>query len=170
MIAGLCIFRRIAFIILMFLPYASIAKGFDLGVGLSSATDGRATPALYGALPMKSWVISGTSAGMQSEVYYENNYTASVMYSTSVSDTMFGKPELGFGAGVHYAVRELVGGSEDGTSSQRSSDANLGPAFRLILRPFGPVFFGFDFVLGLGVGLFSGGVADAGAFVVGVRI
>ena len=143
-----------------------------LGVGVSSSTDGRATPAINLGLPFgKQYLLSATSAGVQTKAYYHSTYNMSFLKWMKGSKTLFGETFIGLGAGVHYGVKGIALDPDDEDSEvEKDTDFDIGPAFRMAVHPFDSFFVGFDFVMGLGAGALGLGFADSGAFAVGVNL
>ena len=120
----------------------------DLGVGMTSVI-GRYVPAASGAYVSDTWMMSGSTTGVRSSVYYVSAYTLAGYYSWKAGDFWWGPLYAGFGGGVGYSQR----GYRNGTSASLSNDTdlNIGPAFRLTWMILGSCYVNFDAIWGVGI-------------------
>ena len=152
--------------------FAGSSFAIDMGLGLSSSMDGRYTPALSVSQSVGGkYLLTGSTAGVQTKSYYHNSYTLSALKVVSLSKTLFGKPVFGFGIGGHYGLRGYSPNPEDESVGEtRDVDKNWGPAFRIALYPIERIFIESSFVMGITPGILGLGFADTGVFAIGVSI
>jgi len=144
--------RSIASQLLIFLLLATqfaprALAGFEFGIGSTSATGGRLTPALAGAYTQDVWGVFGSSTGVSNRYYYQSNYQLSYYWLLNSGNMWGGRIAPGFGLGGMYTIRSF---RDLGASSEsKSDDFLLGPALQLRWIFYESVYLGIDAIWGL---------------------
>lgn len=106
-------------------PSAS-RQNTDIGLGFSSPYSNRIIPVLTLGYEATDWKFTGSSAGVQTQLYYHTTYGLSA-YKHWRAGTLFNCDiQTGFGLGIYYAER----GFRDGTTAsiEKVTDLGVGPA------------------------------------------
>lgn len=119
----------------------------ELGVGSTSATGGRLTPAIAAAIANPSWGIFVSSTGVANQYYYQSNYQLSYYWMLNNGTMWGGKISPGFGLGTMYTVRSFK--DQGATNELKSDDFAFGPSFRIHWILFDSVYLGLDAMWGL---------------------
>ena len=136
---------KVVFTLILFI-FLQCPAAVDIGIGASSFTGGRSAPALAVGLETENWGILFRSVGVQTTIYSQNAWT--VAACKNVYSQSFGvlKNSIGAGIGGSYILR----------SYRPSVDSEIETTKEYVLGPhlsakfeFGPVYLGFDTLLGL---------------------
>lgn len=136
---------RILTILFFFISSPCLA-GFDFGIGTSSITSGRPSPALALGAESGEWGIFYRSVGVQTTVYAQNAWTLGG-YKKVLNEPIgpFGA-SAGAGLGATHLLRTY---RDSPTSSiETESDTVVGPQFHVKFQ-YGIFYLGFDTLLGL---------------------
>lgn len=131
--------------VIQFTPLARAQVEF--GIGSTSATGGRLTPALAGGYTEDDWGTFGSSTGVSNRYYFQSNYQLSYYRILNSGSMWGGRITPGFGVGGMYTIRSF---QDVGASSEaKSDDFLIGPALRLRWIFYETVFVGIDAIWGL---------------------
>lgn len=138
---------KILWVLFLILSFAKAAQAaVAAGVGFSSTTSGRQVPALAAAVDVATWTVSGYSAGVTTPLYSHSGYLLQVSKPFLKGDFL-GTVEFGVGGGIYYAHRALR--ATPSAQTETNSTFALGPSFRTVWRPVGPLYVGFDVLIGV---------------------
>ncbi|MBN8540536.1 MAG: hypothetical protein J0L82_09130 [Deltaproteobacteria bacterium] len=132
--------------IIFFFISSSCWASFDFGIGASSITSGRPSPALALGAESTEWGVLFRSVGVQTTVYAQNAWTLGG-YKKILNEPMGPfAVSAGAGLGATYMLRDYR--DSPSASNETESDAIVGPQF-LVKFQYGVFYLGFDTLLGL---------------------
>ena len=162
--------KHVAIVMFSLSIIASEAWSLHLGIGTSTVSDGRAVPAInLGFEPVRGYLISGMSAGIQSKSYFFSLYNCNLLLWQRMGKGKGGSVWAGIGGGILYGRKGMVV-SREPTLLKEDSDFMVGPAFRLAWHPIPNIYLGVEFTLGFGGSFIAGAAGDAGLVMIGGAI
>lgn len=141
----------------------------ELGLGFSSPYTNRTVPVLTAGYESPNWKFTGSTAGVQSQLYFQSTYGLAAYKYWKAGDLWGYEVQTGFGGGVYYSVR----GFRDGVNAplEKASDVGVGPAI-LVQWNFPSVFLKLEATMALQnifTTVFGSTVSDNTVFAVGYR-
>lgn len=145
-----------------------------VGVGFSTVTSGRQIPALELGLGFdQGWSASVMLAGARTKAYYTSGVLVNALKTKDWGKFWFGRLEVGAGGGAFHGEKGIyteVDENGELTGLEKDEDNVVGPAFRVAFKPFDHFHISLEYLMGVGISVFSNAWEDVGMGAIGVDL